>query len=397
MLAAAALALAALLCAPVATHGAPAVGTATALEARAVWIWDLRSSEGGDPAAIVRQARAAGVRSVFVKAADGATRLRQFSAGLVAALRAGGLDVCAWQYVYGIHPAAEAAAALRAVHDGAQCLIIDAEAEYEGRYWAAQTYLADLRAALGYEYPLALASFPYVWMHPRFPYSVFLGPGGAQFDLPQMYWQSIGTSIDAVFANTFVFNRIYQRTIVPVGQVYGSPSSAAVTRFRDLTVAYGAPGISWWDWAWTSARHMWGPLGAVLTTPTHFHGPDTLWPDLRLGSHGDDVLWLQEHLASEFPAQRLTGVFATQTRADLRSFQARHGLRASGRTDAGTWPALLTLLPRLPHWHGPGAGPLDRVGRRSRRSRAGRLAAADSRFAQPQAHDGRLVLRVRHR
>ncbi len=336
-------------------------GTSSAIEDRAVWIWNLRRSAGGDPAAIAARARAAGVRSVFIKAADGASRLSQFSAGVVATLRADGLHVCAWQYVYGVHPALEAAAGVAAVGAGAQCLIVDAEAEYEGRYWAAQTYLDAVRSALGYDYPLALASFPYVALHPAFPYSVFLGPGGAQFDLPQMYWQSIGASIDAVFANTFVFNRIYRRTIVPVGEMYTSPAASAVIRFRDLTVAYGAPGISWWDWAWATDANMWGPLSALLTTPSHFHGPDRLWPDLREGSRGDDVLWLQEHLARVMPAQRMTGLFAGQTRADLEAFQRSRGIAETGRTDARTWEALLALVPVKVRWRVPGDGPLDRA------------------------------------
>jgi peptidoglycan hydrolase-like protein with peptidoglycan-binding domain len=346
----------------VGTPGAKAAasGSTAAIEGRAVWIWDLGRSAGGDPAAIATQARAAGVRAVFIKAADGASRLSQFNASTVAALRDDGLYVCAWQYVYGDHPALEAAAGIAAVRDGAQCLIIDAEAQYQGRYWAAQTYLDDLRLALGYEFPLALASFPYIDLHPSFPYSVFLGPGGAQFDLPQMYWQSIGVSIDAVFANTFVYNRIYRRTIVPVGEVYGSPAPSAVLRFRDLTVAYGAPGVSWWDWAWASDTDMWGPLSSLLSTPTHFAGPDMRWPDLHEGDRGDDVLWLQEHLARAIPGQRMTGLFAGQTRADLDSFQRGRGLPESGRTDAATWTALLALAPVAPRWRAPGDGPLDR-------------------------------------
>jgi len=328
-------------------------GTTASLENRAVWIWDLSRSDGGDPAAIAEQAHASGVGSVFIKAADGATPLRQFTPGLVATLRDDGLYVCAWVYAYGVHPALEARAALGAIDDGAQCLIIDAEAQYQGRYWAAQTYLRDIRAVVGEAYPLALASFPYVHDHPTFPYSVFLGPGGAQFDLPQMYWQSIGTSIDSVFAQTFVDNRIFGRTIIPVGQLFGAPTPSEVVRFRDLTVAYGAPGISWWDWAWTSQMHMWDSVDALLNTPGHFDGPDMLWPALREGYRGDEVLWLQEHLARDFPAQRITGLFAGQTLADLDAFQSQHGLAVTGETDGATWQALLELAPVTVDWPAP--------------------------------------------
>jgi Putative peptidoglycan binding domain len=326
-----------------------------AIEGRAVWIFDLAGSSGGSASAIAEQARAAGVDSVFVKAADGTSLLSQYGPAVVSELRADGLNVCAWQYVYGRRPAAEAATAVAAVRAGAQCLIVDAEASYEGRYWAARRYMRDLRAGVGRTYPVGLASFPFVTLHPRFPYSQFLGPGGAQFDMPQMYWQAIGASIDGVFARTFVDNRLYGRPIVPVGQAFGRPAPGAIARFRALTVAYGAPGISWWDWAWAAQSALWGPLSALLHAPPHFRGPDESWPVLAWGSRGDPVVWLQEHLARDYPSQGITGLFAGQTRADLAAFQARRGLDPTGRTDAATWRALLRLEPVAVAWPAPGA------------------------------------------
>ena len=117
--------------------------------------------------------------------------------------------------------------------NGADCLVIDAESEYEGRYSSAQTYMTELRAKVGPDYPVGLASFPYVDYHPAFPYSVFLGPGGAQFNAPQMYWKDIGTSVDTVFAHTYLENTIYGRPIFPLGQTYSNPSSADLVRFSD--------------------------------------------------------------------------------------------------------------------------------------------------------------------
>ena len=80
--------------------------------------------------------------------------------------------------------------------------------------------MTQLRTLIGANFPVALAGFPYVDYHPAFPYSVFLGPGGAQFNTPQMYWLDIGTSVDAVYAHTLSFNRVYGRTIIPLGQTY---------------------------------------------------------------------------------------------------------------------------------------------------------------------------------
>ena len=213
-------------------------------DGQGMWIWYMSASDKGSVAAIAEQAHAAGVTTLFIKSSDGSTNYwSQFSPQLVGELHAAGLKVCAWQYVYGSNPAGEAALGAEAVANGAECLVIDAEAEYEGHYAAAQTYLADLRAKIGSAYPLGLASFPYVSYHPTFPYSVFLGPEGAQFNLPQMYWKDIGQSVDTVYANTYIANRVYARPIYPLGQTYGGVSSSDLLRFREEAVDYGATGL----------------------------------------------------------------------------------------------------------------------------------------------------------
>ena len=312
-----------------------------------MWIWYMARSDGGSVPAIISRAHATGIDTLIIKSSDGAHYWSQFSPGLVRELRAGGLHVCAWQYVYGTDPVAEADMGARAVKAGAQCLIVDAEAEYEGRYASAQTYLHELRHEVGDSYPLGLASYPYVDYHPAFPYSVFLGSRGAQFDMPQMYWLDIGSGVGTVFRHTYTGTRIYRRPVYPLGQTYGSPLVEEVELFRGLAVRYGAPGISWWDYAWTSAAGFW-PVISGLYTPAG--APPLGYPVLGRGSSGDDVLWIQEHLAREFPTQRTTGLFGPQTLGLLRAFQARHGLVATGSTDPATWQALLRLSPVETDW-----------------------------------------------
>ena len=324
---------------------------AGALEGQGMWIWYVSRSSGGSVAGIVAQAHAAGVTTVFVKSSDGSSNYwTQFSPQLLAELHAAGLKVCAWQYVYGTNPAGEAALGAKAVTTGADCLVIDAEAEYEKHYASAQTYIADLRAAIGPSYPLALASFPYVSYHGSFPYSVFLGPGGAQYNAPQMYWHDIGVSVDTVYANTYIANRIYQRPIFPLGQTYGGATPTEILRFREEAVDYGAPGWSYWDWQETSAK-SWEALAAPLTPLTSVT-PNTSYPELAKGSKGDQVLWLQEHLAAAEPSQETTGTFGAQTTANLEAFQTSHAIPASGIADAATWGALLALTPVVVNWTG---------------------------------------------
>jgi len=326
---------------------------AGALEGQGMWIWYVSKSSGGSVPAIVAQAHAAGVTTVFVKSSDGSSNYwSQFSSQLVSELHAGGLKVCAWQYVYGTNPTGEAELGAEAAANGADCLVIDAESEYEGKYAAAQSYVATLRAKVGPNYPLALASFPYVSYHGTFPYSVFLGPGGAQFNAPQMYWKDIGVSVDTVYANTYIANRIYQRPIFPLGQTYGGVSQSDLLRFREEALDYGASGWSFWDWQETSAA-SWSTLAAPMTPLTSVT-PNTSYPELSKGSKGDQVLWLQEHLATAEPSQETTGSFGSQTTANLTAFQTANGIPASGVATAQTWAALLALAPVEVKWTGKG-------------------------------------------
>ena len=88
------------------------------------------------------------------------------------------------------------------------------------------------------------------------------------------------------------------------------------------------------------------PLSSVI--------PNTTLPELHSGSKGDQVLWLQEHLASAIEAQETTGIFGSQTAANLAAFQQAHAIAPSARTDAATWAALLALQPVAVDWTGGG-------------------------------------------
>ena len=318
-----------------------------AFQGDGMWIWQLSKSEGGDPAAIGARARAAGMTTVFVKAGDGASPWAQFTSQLVADLHAQGLRACAWQFVYGDKPLAEAQVGAAAVAAGADCLVIDAESAYEGRYAGAQRYVTALRGAIGEGYPLALTSFPYVDYHPNLPYSVFLAPGAAQVNSPQVYWKAIGGGVDAVSAHSWRENRIYQAPIAVIGQAYDAPSATDLQRFRSIWAAWGAGGISWWSWQ-SASDATWTALGAPA--PAAAAPDDPGWPLLKLKSKGDEVIWLQQHLASADATVTIDGVFGTSTDTALRNFQAQHLLPVTGTTDPATWQAVLALPLRAVDW-----------------------------------------------
>jgi hypothetical protein len=225
--------------------------------------------------------------------------------------------------------------------------VIDAESQYQGRYPAAQAYIARLRQLIGKRFPVGLAGFPYVDYHLSFPYSVFLGPNGAQYNLPQMYWADIGTTVANVFAHTYEYNEIYRRPIFPLGQLFGKLPAASIEQFNALADAYGATGVSWWDWQSAPLSYFnditkSGPLlVSDISAP-----PATV----RRGNKGDLVIWAQEHLYRAGYKLAIDGIFGPQTQAAVESLQSRHGLTGNGVINGATWDVLDRYTPVSVTW-----------------------------------------------
>jgi putative peptidoglycan binding protein len=330
----------------------PAAGGETPFDRQGMWIWYVDRSDGGDPGQIAAQARRAGIGTLYIKAGDGGTVWSQFNRSLVGALHRSGLDVCAWQFVYGDSPVAEAKVGATAVRRGADCLAIDAEGDYEGKYASADRYIRALRARIGESFPLSLAGFPYVDYHPSFPYSVFLGPEGATVDQPQMYWKAIGTTVSTVYEHTYLYNRLWGHPVYPLGQTYGGAARKDIVRFRRFAQSYGGQAPSWWDWQETS-NAGWSALAAPLASPMLGYRPVVSQPLLKRGSSGDLVVWAQEHLqAAVTPGLPATGIFGKRTRAAVRAFQEEEGLPVNGALTTPTWSSLLNFVPVRPRWAG---------------------------------------------
>lgn len=324
-------------------------GSPGALKGGGMWIWYVSSSEKGSVAKIAAKAKTNGIKTLFIKGADGGTVWSQLSGKLIDAFHAKGLKVCTWQYVYGGRPKPEADAAIKAISRGADCFVIDAESEYEGRYREAAIYVRRLRAAVGKDYPIGLSGFPYVDYHPSFPYSVFLGPGGAQYNLPQIYWHTIGDSVDWSFEHTFVFNRVYEAPIRPLGQVYDNPPVKEVSRFRRLAASHNMSGVSWWSWQ-SASQKSWKALTPDESTAIPGYRPSSQYPVIkRKGKNdsGDLVVWAQMHLVGGgfLSDQKIDGSFDPLEVKAVRALQAAKGLPVTGVIDRATWRKLLSYTP----------------------------------------------------
>src|SRR5262245_999176 len=317
-----------------------------------MWIWYVSHSSHGKPGAIAKKAHANGIETVLIKSGDGTTYWSQFSPKVVGKLHALGLNVCAWQFIYGRKPGKEAKVGAAAVANGADCLVLDVEGQYEGRYPQASYFMASLRSRIGQEYPVALASFPYVDYHPALPFSVFLGPGGAQYNVPQLYWKDIGTTVDTGFIHTWVWNRIYQRPILPLGQVYNNPKAGQIKRFRALAMSHGFEGVSWWSWQ-SAGKRQWKALRTPVAPAATQPYPS--YPFLRLGSKGDYVAWAQQLLAGAGMSVPVTGYYQGSTQSAVYSFQAVNGLPQTGNLDVPTWSVLIQKKPVPVTWTKSGA------------------------------------------
>ena len=71
---------------------------------------------------------------------------------------------------------------------------------------------------------------------------MFLGPGRRAVQRAADVLEGHRQSVDTVYANTYIANRIYGRPIFPLGQTYGGVSAAELLRFREEAVDYGATG-----------------------------------------------------------------------------------------------------------------------------------------------------------
>jgi Putative peptidoglycan binding domain len=310
----------------------------------ALWVNQIAPPQTGQQ--LAAEAASAGARTLYVKAAEGASAELQFSAMLVDEMRAAGESLCAWTFARGQDPLGEAAAAVAAVHDGAQCLIVDAEGEYDRLYGAAQVFVGALRSQLGAGFPIGLASQAEVAQHPTFPYSVFLGPGGFNAVLPQVYWLDFGVSVDAAYAASIGGNSIYGRPILPLGQLYNSPAPAQLTRFRALARAYGAPGTSFFDLDVAQPEEL-----AALRAPLpRIARKAIVAPTLHAGACGDQIVQAQELLNAAGANLPVGGFFGAETARAVSSFQALHRLAPNGVLDPATWRALLRFRPREPSW-----------------------------------------------
>jgi hypothetical protein len=227
------------------------------LEGKWVWVWNWRRCDGGDAARVAERLKAAGCSGVIVKAHDGA---RWFDQGqpwreIARALKAQGLRVAAWAYIYGADWPGEARLAIETVQYGeADAYVLDVESELKNHPDVAENLTGRIREAVGADYPLLYSTFAIARYHREFPFAAFQHRcSGA---LPLVYWNAFRWPVEQALGWTYedyaALGEPPQR-VFPVGGLYREgyvsyPTREDVLRFSALAASAGSPGISFWSY-----------------------------------------------------------------------------------------------------------------------------------------------------
>jgi hypothetical protein len=253
-----------------------------AIQGKGMWIWLWSSTDGGNAAAVVKQAKSVGLSQLWVRAGDskngfyGASEL----AALVPAAHAAGIRVIAWGFPYLYDPLGDArwtAQILAWRGPGGQRVdgfSADIERYTEGVDLTPQrvaVYLETVRRGADRR-PIVATVYPPLdtYWYGDYPYRTIARYVDAF--APMIYWECTDPGADA----TLEIGRLSTlRPVHIIGQAFSmaayhgrapAPSGAELTEFMTAGRKAGALGASFWVWQdatageWAAlARYPWRP------------------------------------------------------------------------------------------------------------------------------------------
>ncbi|MCL5429309.1 MAG: hypothetical protein M1347_05860 [Chloroflexi bacterium] len=261
-----------------------------ALNGKGIYLWQIQRVASGDPAAIANMAAAANLTHVLIKVADGKygygfSNGTDLVPGVVAALRAKGIQAWGWQYVYGADHKAEAQKAIDRIKmlklDG---FVVNAEGQFKAKSMAdiASKYMKLLRAGVG-NFPIGLSTYRYPTVHYQFPYGVFLEY--CDYNLPQIYWIESVNPAQQLKKSYDEYKAIKPwRPFIPTGAAFAqgnwTVTPAQINEFLAKARAMQLPGANFWEMgaANDNGAQLWNAIRsydwATGTAPTPEPGPE---------------------------------------------------------------------------------------------------------------------------
>ncbi len=230
------------------------------LKGKGFYIWKIPDCEGGDANKIANVAKAAGLSHVLIKIADGIytynydwNKRVDLVPPVANALRARGIQVWGWQFVYGSYPSKEADIAIKRIKElNLDGFAIDAEHHYResGKAAAAKTYMRELRGGVGNNFPLALSSYRFPSLHP-IPWNEFLEK--CDYNMPQVYWMGAHNPGAQLARTLNEFESLkYRPPIIPTGAAFTehgwTPTTQDVEEFLITAQSLNLSAANFWEW-----------------------------------------------------------------------------------------------------------------------------------------------------
>jgi len=231
------------------------------LEGKGFFTWKIPNCEHGDAGQIAIHAKAAGLTHLVLKIADGTMIYNgtwgdptDYTTPVVKALRAQGIKVWGWHYLYGDYPNGEANVAIARIRqydlDG---YVMDVEKEYKasGKKAAAKRFMTQVREACP-NLTIALSSFRYPSLHPQVPWTEFLEH--CDLNMPQVYWMKAHNPGDQLERCIKEFqNKHPSLPVVPTGAAFREfgwkPSDAEVLEFCNKAKELNLSALNFWEWS----------------------------------------------------------------------------------------------------------------------------------------------------
>ncbi|HET6966451.1 MAG TPA: hypothetical protein VFH58_16885 [Acidimicrobiales bacterium] len=241
-----------------------------------MWIWQWDRTDGGDAAAVVKQATGAHLHQLWVRVGDskdgfyGAAELKQ----LVPVAHRAGLTVIAWGFPYLYDPVGDANWTAQVLAwrgpagEAVDGFSADIERPSEGVALSARraaVYLENVRRAAGAR-PVIATVYPPIdsyWSGGGYPFAA-MAPYVDAF-APMIYWECTDPAADARFD---VARLATLRPVHIIGQAFNmadiggrapAPSAAEISEFLQAGKQAGAVGASFWVWQ-DATPEEWGAI-----------------------------------------------------------------------------------------------------------------------------------------
>ncbi|MEJ2412118.1 MAG: nuclear transport factor 2 family protein [Anaerolineales bacterium] len=238
------------------------------LTGKGMFIWKIQNCHNGSVSEITRRAVNSNYSHVLVKIANGIYSYNydwekniDLVPPLVAALKAEGIQVWGWHYLFGDQPGQEASKAISRIRQlGVDGYVLNAEGHYKGKYTAATTFMNQLTSSIT-DIPIALSSYRYPNYHPQLPWNEFLKK--CDLTMPQVYWMFSNNPGAQLKKSIAEFQNLkYTPPIFPTGAAfteYGwTPTVSEIVEFMQTAKNLKLSGFNFWEWG---NMHTYLPAG----------------------------------------------------------------------------------------------------------------------------------------